>query len=79
MLRNRMNVMKKKINSKLHVAHKEMIEQVKPSDYVDEKYSWGGGYFKFCMMGVCGLSLEVPHPIHIKAKPDNHTFSYIFF
>ena len=32
----------------------------------------GGGYFRNFITGVCGLDLE-DIPIHIKAKPENHT------
>ena len=34
-----------------------------------------GGYFRNFITGVCGPNLE-DTPIHIKAKPENHTYSY---
>ena len=38
----------------------------------------GGGIIIIIMTGMCGPNLEDPSPIHINAKPENHTYSYIF-
>ena len=36
----------------------------------------GRGLLQKIINGVCGPNIEDPSPFHIKAKPENHTFSY---
>ena len=39
----------------------------------------GGGIIIIIIMTGCGPNLEDPTPYSYKAKPENHTYSYIFF